>query len=368
MGQILVDRLIGFCFSLFPGTWRLSSVLLFPTPYALCPPIQGLYLINWLQVVVCAVLGYLLFLMTRVYFILGCTASGKGAVGCLLASRIGGQIISVDSMKVYRRMDIGTGKPSPSVRAEVPHHCIDIVEPSESFSVARYVDFADKAITEIADSGNVVLAVGGTALYIKSLAEGLFEGPGADTEIRDELKRRIDTEGLAALHEELARIDPESAGRIHPNDERRIVRALEIFALTGEPISNLQKQWDKSTQRYDCVFIGLRRSREDASRRINARVKKMVNQGLLDEVAALLAEPAGLSKQAAAALGYAEIIEHLNGKCTLDEAVEQIKINTRQFAKHQRTWFRRFKDVHWIDVAEDAAVETIVDEAAKHVG
>ena len=303
--------------------------------------------------------------MTRIYFILGCTASGKGATGRLLAGRIGGQIISVDSMKVYRRMDIGTGKPSPDVRDEVPHHGIDIVEPSESFSVARYVDFADKAIAEISNSGDVVLAVGGTALYIKSLAEGLFEGPGADAEIRAELKRRIDTEGLAALHEELARIDPESAGRIHPNDERRIVRAMEIFALTGEPISNLQKQWDNPSQRYDCVFIGLRRSRDDTNRRINARVKRMVDEGLRDEVAALIAEPAGLSKQAGAALGYAEMIEHLNGKCTLDEAVEQIKINTRQFAKHQRTWFRRFKDVHWIDVAEEDSVENITEKASE---
>ncbi len=301
--------------------------------------------------------------MIRVYFILGCTAVGKGAVGRLLARRLGGQIISVDSMKVYRRMDIGTGKPGLADRAEIPHHCIDIVEPSESFSVARYVEFADRAVGEIDEAGGVVLAVGGTALYIKALTEGLFEGPGADAEIRAELKRRAAAEGLAALHEELARIDPEAAGRIHPNDEKRIVRALEVYSLTGEPISNLQKQWDNPQPRYDCVFIGLRRGRDETNRRINARVKRMIEQGLRDEVAALLAEPAGLSSQAAAALGYAEMIEHLNGKCTLDEAGEQIKINTRQFAKHQRTWFRRFRNVHWIDVDEDASVEDIAEEA-----
>ncbi len=260
-------------------------------------------------------------------------------------------------------MDIGTGKPSQDERNEVPHHCIDIVEPSEPFSVARYVDFADKAIAEIAAAGNVVLAVGGTALYIKSLAEGLFEGPGADAEIRAELTRRAEAEGLAALHEELARIDPESAGRIHPNDERRIVRAMEIFALTGEPISNLQKQWDNPKPRYDCVFIGLRRGRDEANRRINARVKRMIEQGLRDEVAALLDEPAGMSQQAAQALGYAEMTEQINGKCTLDEACEQIKINTRQFAKHQRTWFRRFGNVRWIDVEESASVEDIAEKA-----
>ncbi len=306
--------------------------------------------------------------MIRVCFILGCTAVGKGAAGLALARRLGGQIVSVDSMKVYRRMDIGTGKPGRDDRAEIPHHCIDIVEPSESFSVARYLEFADRVVGEIAAAGDVVLAIGGTALYIKALAEGLFEGPGADSEIRAELKRRAAAEGLPALHEELARIDPEAAGRIHPNDEKRIVRALEVYSLTGEPISRLQKQWDRPARRYDCVFIGLRRGREDTNRRINARVKRMIAHGLRDEVAVLLAEPAGLSNQAAAALGYAEMIKHLAGECSLDEVGEQIKINTRQFAKHQRTWFRRFRDVHWIDVAEDANAEDVAAEAVRHVG
>ncbi len=305
--------------------------------------------------------------MIRVYFILGCTAVGKGAVGRIIARRLGGQIVSADSMKVYRRMDIGTGKPGQADRADITHHCIDIVEPSESFSVARYLDFADKAVAETAAAGDVVLAVGGTALYIKALSEGLFEGPGADAELRANLKRRADAEGLSALHEELSRIDPEAAARIHHNDEKRIVRALEVYSLTGKPISRLQKQWDKPARRYDCLIIGLRRSREDTNKRINARVKRMVEQGLRDEVAALLAEPAGLSRQAAQALGYAEMIDHLAGKCTLDEAVERIKINTRQFAKRQRTWFRRFRDIRRIDVAEDAAVEDIAEKVMREM-
>ncbi len=310
--------------------------------------------------------------MVRICFILGCTASGKGAAGRALARRIGGQIVSVDSMKIYRRMDIGTGKPDLAERAEIPHHCIDIVEPSESFSVARYIEFADRAVGEIVAAGDVVLVVGGTALYIKALSEGLFEGPGADAEIRAELKRRAEAEGLPALHDELVRIDPEAAGRIHPNDEKRIFRALEVYSLTGEPISRLQKQWDKPApggpaRRYDCVFIGLRRSREDTNRRINARVRRMLERGLRDEVAALLSEPASLSNQAAQALGYAEMIEHLKGKYSLDEAGEQIKINTRQFAKRQRTWFRRFKDIHWIDVDEDATTESIVAKAIEEM-
>ncbi len=290
--------------------------------------------------------------MARVYFILGCTASGKGALGLALARRLGGQIVCVDSMKVYRRMDIGTAKPAPAVRAEVAHHCIDLVEPSESFSVARYLEHADRAIAQIAAAGEAVLAVGGTALYVKALAQGLFEGPGADPALRRQLRRRAAEEGLAALHAELARLDAAAAARIHPNDEKRIVRALEVHALTGEPISRLQRQWAAAAGRYDCVFIGLRRSREQIGRRINARVKRMIEQGLREEVAALLAEPAGLSPQAAQAVGYAEMIRHLRGQCSLEEAVEQIKINTRQLAKHQRTWFRSFGDIHWIEAGE----------------
>jgi len=292
--------------------------------------------------------------MTRVYFILGCTACGKGTVGRELARRVGGQIVSVDSMKVYRRMDIGTAKPSPEDRAEVGHHCIDIAEPSEGFSVGRYVTHADRAIASIAAAGAVPLAVGGTSLYIKALSEGLFEGPGADPEIRAALKKRAAAESLAVLHAELARADPEAGRRIHPNDEKRIFRALEVVYVTGQRISELQKQWDAGRRRYDCVLIGLRRGREDLHHRINLRVRRMVEAGLREEVAGLLAAAGGLSAQAAAAVGYAEMIAHLRGECTLREARERIKIHTRRLAKKQRTWHRRFADVHWFDVEPDA--------------
>jgi tRNA dimethylallyltransferase len=303
--------------------------------------------------------------MARVHFILGCTAGGKGRVGLELARRFGGQIISVDSMKIYRGMDIGTAKPLPQVRAEIPHHCIDLVDPSETFSVARYLEHADRAVERIASAGDLVLAVGGTALYFKAISQGLFSGPGADAATRDRLRRRAERDGLAALHTELARIDPQTAGRIHPNDEKRIVRALEVYELTGEPISSLQRQWDSEHTRYDCVFIGLRRSRQDANRRINARVKRMVEQGLRDEVAGLLARSDGISHQAAQALGYAEMIDHLRGRCTIEDAIERIKIHTRQFAKRQRTWFRRFREVRWIDVGADTTGEQVADEAAR---
>ena len=300
--------------------------------------------------------------MQRVYFIVGCTACGKGAVGRRLARRCGGQIVSVDSMKVYRRMDIGTAKPSAEDQAEVPHHCIDVVEPSAHFSVAEYVACADKAVAAIAAAGAIPLAVGGTSLYIKALSEGLFEAPPVDPQIRADLQRRADAEPLGDLHAELAGIDPEAAAKIHPNDRRRIVRALEVWQSTGTPISELQRQWDSGRQRYDCVFIGLRRDKRDQSARINRRTKKMIDAGLRDEVEALLAEPAGMAPQAAQAVGYAEMIRHLAGECTLDDAREKIKINTRRLAKKQRTWHRRFPDVQWFDLPPNATPDPVAEQ------
>jgi tRNA dimethylallyltransferase len=299
--------------------------------------------------------------VTKVYFILGCTAVGKGAIGRELARRIGGQIVSVDSMKVYRRMDIGTGKPSAEDRAAVGHHCIDVAEPSEGFSVAQYVACADEAIGAIAAAGAIPLAVGGTSLYIKALSEGLFDGPAGDPSVRAELKARIRREGLAALHGELVAVDAEAGRRIHPNDQRRIIRALEVYRASGVPISRLQRQWDSGSRRYDCVFVGLRRDKAELHRRINARVKRMAEGGLREEVAGLLAEPAGVSPQAAQAVGYAEMIAHLQGRMTFEEALESIKVSTRKLAKKQRTWHRRWTDLLWFDLAPEATIDGAVE-------
>ncbi|MHC4561514.1 MAG: tRNA (adenosine(37)-N6)-dimethylallyltransferase MiaA [Planctomycetota bacterium] len=299
--------------------------------------------------------------MHKLYFILGCTGCGKAAVGQELARRLGGEILSVDSMKIYRRMDIGTAKPSAEVRAEIPHHGIDLVEPSEGFSVAQYVDCADQAIQAIHAAGAISLAVGGTSLYIMALSQGLFEGPSADPALREQLKARAAYEGPDALHRELSAVDPAAADRIHPNDERRIVRALEVFHTTGRLISKLQQQWDAPQQRYDCVFVGLRRDKADQSGRINRRVGRMIDAGLKDEVAVLLAEPDGLSDQASAAVGYAEWLAHFRGELTEDQAVERIKINTRRLAKKQRTWQRRFANVQWFDLAEDDTPAGVAD-------
>ena len=299
--------------------------------------------------------------------LLGVTASGKSAAALALARAVGAEILSVDSMQVYRRMNIGTAKPSPDELAQVRHHLIDVVEPSEPFSAARFVELAEAAIADMKARGVPSLAVGGTSLYIKALTEGLFDGPTSDPMVRDELRRRSEAIGSAGLHAELARADPASADRIHPNDLRRVVRALEVYRQTGTAISELQRQFGRPRPGYRFTFVGLRRTPRAQSGRINQRVRLMIEQGLVQEVRDLLAEPAGLSIQARQALGYAQIIDHLQGRCPLERAVEQIKILTRRFAKHQRTWFRRFADVHWIDLDSQPQPEPSPDQVARQI-
>ncbi len=306
--------------------------------------------------------------MAALTFVIGCTGSGKAALGVELARRTGGEIISLDSMKVYRRMDVGTAKPSPAVRAEVPFHLIDIIEPSEDFSVAQFVSLAERAIADINRRGKRIFVVGGTPLFLKALTEGLFEGPGADPEIRLRLQQEARDSGSGALHGRLAVVDPPAAQRIHPNDLRRIVRALEVHELTGRSISELQTQWDRERTRFECTLFGMRRDLADQNHRTNERVRRMIDAGLVDEVRGLLAEPRPLSQSARQALGYAEIIAHLEGARDLAEAVERIKINTRQFAKAQRTWFRRFRDAQWIDLQPDSKVEAVADEVMRRLG
>jgi len=295
--------------------------------------------------------------------VLGVTASGKARLGFELARYLDGEILSIDSMKVYRRMDIGTAKPSREARQQVRYHLIDVVEPSESFSVGVFLDQALAAIDDIRSGGKTVVAVGGTALYIKALLYGLFEGPGGDEQIRAELRAQAAQEGLARLHDALRQIDPEAAERISANDAKRMIRALEVYRLTGKPISSFQKQFDAERPRHDWTIIGLRREKAGESQRINARVKKMIDLGLVDEVKALLAEEKPLSQQARCAIGYAEIIEHLAGRMSLEDAVEQIKVNTRRLAKGQRTWFKTFRQVHWLDIQPEESPEQTIERA-----
>jgi len=239
----------------------------------------------------------------KMVLILGVTASGKGRLGFELAQSIGAEIISIDSMKVYRRMDIGTAKPPREARKRVKHHLVDVVEPSDSFSVAVFFDAASDAIEQIKNCKKNIVAVGGTALYIKAMLYGLFEGAGSDEQLREQLRARAQIAGLAQLHRELTTVDPVAAERINPNDARRIVRALEVYRITGKPISSFQKQWETRQMKHDWTIIGLRREKADASSLINKRVKRMINAGLVDEVKSLLDEEKPLSRQARCAIG-----------------------------------------------------------------
>ena len=310
--------------------------------------------------------------MKQHILILGVTASGKGRLVFGLAESLGAEIISIDSMKVYRRMDIGTAKPPKEARAQLQYHLIDVVEPSESFSVGTFLDLAYEAMEKIKRRNKPVIAVGGTALYIKALLYGLFEGPGSNEQIRAELRLRAEAEGLEQLYHQLETIDPTAAERINPNDSKRIIRALEVYKLTGKPISSLQKQWDTidggrgtiddiRCTKHNWTIIGLRMEKTDANSRINKRVKKMIAAGLVDEVKSLLAEDKPLSRQARCAIGYAEIIDHLKGKNSLEEAIELIKKNTRRLAKNQRTWFKTFKNVNWLDIDAEEPAEKILN-------
>jgi tRNA dimethylallyltransferase len=295
--------------------------------------------------------------------ILGVTASGKARLAFELARRLDAEIISVDSMKIYRRMDIGTAKPSLEMQQERQYHMIDLLEPSESYNVGLFYEQAFSTLHQIESRGKRVIAVGGTALYIKALMYGLFDGPGSDEGLRQRLKHRADTEGSAVLHRELLHIDPVAAERINPNDTRRIVRAHEVYQISGKPISSFQTQFDATKPCHTWTILGLRRAKELESQRINARVRKMTQAGLVAEVESLLQEDKPLSQQAQAAIGYAEIIEHLQGKKPLDETIEHIKINTRRLAKGQRTWYKTFTGINWLDIGENASFDALLHDA-----
>lgn len=273
--------------------------------------------------------------------IVGPTAGGKTelaiSVAELLTRTTGrpAEIISADSVQIFRGMDIGSAKPSSAERRGIPHHLIDIVEPEDRYTVHQWLTDAEQVIDDILARGGMPIVVGGTHLYIKALLDGLFEGPEPDPALRDRLASR----GLAELRTELERVDPAAAARIHPNDRRRTVRALEVFHQTGSPISVLQTQWDRAHPRRSDLFVfALHWPTELINRRINARVRSMVEAGLVEEVRTLAPR---LGEQASQALGYKQLLASIRGHLPQDEAIEQIKIETRRFAKNQRTWLKR---------------------------
>ncbi len=296
--------------------------------------------------------------------IVGPTAGGKTELAIELAKRLPGlgECICADSMQIYRRMDIGTAKPSVAQQREIPHHLLDIVEPSEDgFSVDRWLALAQEAIAEVRRRGRWPIVVGGTNLYIQALLKGLFDGPERDLSLRAALEALDDK----ALRERLEAVDAPAAARIHANDRKRAIRAIEVYEQTGQRISDLQQQWSAApTASDDIRLIGLEYSVPTINTRINARVKAMLEAGLVGEVQALQAG-AGLGRQASEALGYSQILDHLAGRMSLDEAAEQIKIRTRRFAKQQRTWLRRFRHTAgsiWIE-ADGLSLQALASEA-----
>lgn len=283
--------------------------------------------------------------------IIGPTASGKSALAMEVARRLGGEILAVDSMTVYKRMDVGTAKPSPEELAEIPHHGVNLVAPTEEFTVSKFVQVADAAIADCAARNVPLIAVGGTPLYYVSLFKGLFEGPEGNEEIRAQLRAMP----LPELHAKLKQVDPEAAERIHVNDQKRMVRAVEVFEITGKPITHFQTEWESGKPRHEARWFGLHWDREELNRRINARTKQMFADGWVGEVAAL---PENLSQTAGEAAGYETIRAYLRALLTEEEAIEEVKQSTRQLARRQIKWLRRFENVTWLPgnapVAENA--------------
>lgn len=287
------------------------------------------------------------------WFLTGPTAADKTAVGIELALLLGAEVISMDSMALYRGMDLGTAKPTPQERARVPHHLVDVIEPHEEYSLARYVEAARACAAGIRARGREPLFVGGTPLYLKALLRGIFRGPQADSDLRRRLEDESRRHGPEVLHRRLAEVDPVSGARLHPNDTRRVIRALEVHTLTGTPISQLQRQFDVGRPAEACRVLVLDWPREEINGRIDRRVDQMFAAGLVEEVRGLLAGPRPLSKTARQALGYREVIEHLAGARDLTDTIAMAKTHTRQFSKRQGTWFRSLSECRFVAVAGD---------------
>lgn len=265
----------------------------------------------------------------------------------------------MDSMTIYRGMDIGTAKPTREERAAVPHHLLDLREPHEEFSTAEYMTAALGACEQIISRGHTPLFVGGTGLYLRSLLRGVFEGPSANWELRRQWEQMAAEHGAAALHSELERVDPTTAKRLHPNDQRRIIRALEIYSLTGCPASDLQQEVPLPADQRPQHVYWLNPDRDTLRQRIDRRVDAMLDAGLVAEVSGLLRSPQGLGRTARQALGYREILDHLERGLALSETISQLKTHTHQFAKRQGTWFRNLEELSPVSIRGDESAEQV---------
>ena len=288
--------------------------------------------------------------MERVIAVIGPTAVGKTKVSIDLAKMLTTEIVSGDSMLVYKNMDIGTAKPSISERSNIVHHLIDILEPDADFSVVDCKELASQHLTEINKQGSIPVLAGGTGLYVKALLEGYqFNPTPSDEKLRIDLDNLAKEHGNQYLHDQLAQVVPSAAARLHPNDLRRVIRALEVYYLSGDTVSQ-HKLLDQQELLYNTVVIGLTMDRELLYNRINQRVDIMVAQGLVNEVTMLLARGIPANCQAMQGIGYKEVIRHLQGEIDLPTAVESIKQATRNFAKRQLTWYRKMPYITWFDV------------------
>jgi len=291
--------------------------------------------------------------------LVGQTATGKSALALRLSEAVGGEILTADSRQVYRYMDIGTDKPSQDEQSRVPHHMIDLVDPDEPYTLALYQSDAYAAIEEIASRGKVPVLAGGTPLYVNAIVEGwTIPRVEPDSQLRGALEAEADRIGAPALHERLRSIDPEAAAKILPTNTRRIVRALEVIETTGQPIS---KQQAKVPPPYRVLTIGLSLPREELYKRIDARVDWQIERGLVDEVECLYALGYAYDLPSMSGLGYRQIGEYLQGRATLQGAVQRIKWDTHGFARHQGNWFRRMTSAHWLDVSLDDPYIKAVD-------
>ena len=284
----------------------------------------------------------------RVLVLVGPTASGKTEVARAIAGRRDSEIVSADSRQVYRFLTIGTAKPLPADLSAVPYHFIDIVDPDVPYSAGEFGRAGRVAIDGILSRGRLPLVAGGSGLYIRSLIDGLFEGPAAQADVRAALERELRERGVGALLEELRRVDPDIAGRISPTNLRRIMRALEVYRQTGTPLSVLQREGKVETE-FDPFFVGLRWEREELYRRIERRCDAMLERGLLEEARSLGERGYGPTLNALQTVGYAEAFRHLGGEITYDEMVRLFKQNSRRYAKRQMTWFNADDRIRWVD-------------------
>jgi tRNA dimethylallyltransferase len=299
--------------------------------------------------------------LRNAWYLTGPTSSGKTPLAIAVAERLDAEIISLDSMAIYRGMDIGTAKPNLQQLATVPHHLVDIIDPTESFSVSNYVQAAHAAAADIRARGKRVLVCGGTPLYLKSLIRGLFLGPAADWEFRGAIEQDIEQHGAEPLRERLRQVDPLLAHKLHPHDHRRMIRALEVARVTGRPLSHWQEQFETPAPRDEFPVAVLRLERSWLHQRINSRVETMLERGLKAEVVHLLNQFGQLGRTASQAVGYKEMLAHLQAGASYEETTDLIKAHTRQFARRQEIWFRGLQELQGVSVTPESSMVEVTE-------